>query len=71
MYSFSFEDVWNLYLLLWIINTSEGQKGTPKRGQEEKRQKMSWQTGPFPSKPILSPAPPINVLWSTEKRETG
>ena len=35
----------------------EGQKGTPKRGREEKRQKMSRQTGPLPlPNPILSEA---------------
>ena len=73
-----------------IVTQWRSQRGTPKRGWEEKRQKKGDAkkgTGretsenvmtnrvPFPSNPILSeappPAPPINVSWSTEKRETG
>ena len=50
----------------------EGQKGTPKRGREEKRQKMSWQTGPLPLEPhFVRGRPPPLPLMSSEVQERG
>ena len=55
----------------------EGQKGDAKKGTGRKTSEnvMSHDKSvPFPIQPHFvrgPPAPPINVLWSTEKRETG
>ena len=47
--------------------------GTPRRGRDEKRQKMSWQIGLLPSNPILSepPPPPRLPLMSSEVQKRG
>ena len=47
-------------------------KGTPKRGREEKRQKMSWQTGPLPLQPHFVRGPPPPLPWmSSEAQKRG
>ena len=49
----------------------EGQKGTPKRGWEEKRQKTSWQIGPLPLQFCQSPPPRPLRLMSSEVQKRG
>ena len=49
-----------------------GQKGTPERGREEKRQKMSWQIGPLPLQPHFVRGPPPPLPWmSSEVQKRG
>ena len=59
----------------WSFQNSigEGQKGTPKRGREEKRQKMSWQIGPLPLQPHFVRGPPARPLplMSSEVQKKG
>ena len=56
---------WGVELGFWKREEllGEGQKGTPQRGREEKRQKMSWQIGPE--------APPPSHSCPLRKRKGG
>ena len=48
-----------------------GSKRDAKRGREEKRQKMSWQTGPFPLQPhfVRGPPPPLPLMFSEVQKK--